>query len=64
MIGGTTNLFGGVPGKFLGPESWPLGAGGQHMGSLGIMFGGPISLLRKGTDGPDPRIISVEVVFT
>ena len=38
MIGGTTNLFGGVPQKFLGPESWPLGAAVQHMGSLGIMF--------------------------
>ena len=38
MIGGTTNLFGGVPQKFLGPQSWPLGTGVQHMGSFGIMF--------------------------
>ena len=38
MIGGTTNLFGGVLQEFLGPESWPLGTGVQHKGSLGIMF--------------------------
>ena len=37
MIGGTTNLFGGVPGEFLGPQSWPFGAAVQHTGSLGIM---------------------------
>ena len=37
MIGGTTNLFGGVPQKFLGPQSWPFGAAVQHTGSLGIM---------------------------
>ena len=39
MIGGTTNTFGVRLSEFLGPESWPLGTGVQHMGSLGIMFG-------------------------
>ena len=38
MIGGTTNTFGVRLSEFLGPESWPLGAAVQHMGSLGIMF--------------------------
>ena len=37
MIGGTTNTFGVRLSEFLGPESWPLGAAVQHMGSLGIM---------------------------
>ena len=30
----------------------------------GEQTGRPPGRLRKGTDGPDPRIISVEVVFT
>ena len=38
MIGGATNLNGAALRESLGPESWPLGTGVQHMGSLGIMF--------------------------